>query len=251
MTAALAEPAPPLFGANLSASLVEGLAARGWACAEAALPADLACGLRADALAFAEAGTLKEAHIGRGESERRARGVRRTFISWLDGASPAQRAFLEGCEALRLEINRRLFAGLFEFEAHFAVYPPGGFYARHLDAFAPPPVQAGPNAHLGRPASRSRVVSMVVYLNDGWTEDQGGELAVWESVPRDEDGRADLDALDGAPPAALIAPLMGTVVLMLSEAIPHEVRPAHAQRVAIAGWWRVNASIGGVVDPLR
>jgi hypothetical protein len=27
---------------------------------------------------------------------------------------------------------------------------------------------------------------------------------------------------------------------MLSEDIPHEVRPAAATRYAIAGWWRVN-----------
>ena len=36
---------------------------------------------------------------------------------------------------------------------------------------------------------------------------------------------------------------------MMSEQIPHEVRPAFAPRHAIAGWWRVNASLGGIVDP--
>ncbi len=243
--------AAPLFGANLSVSLIEDLAARGWAHAPGALEPDLARALRAEALAMAADGALAEARIGRGEAERRDRAVRRTAIAWMDGRSPAQRAFLDGCEAMRTAINRALFAGLFEFEAHYAVYPPGGFYARHLDAFAPPPVAAGPNAVMGRTAARSRVVSMVVYLNEGWTPDDGGELAVWERFTRAPDGRADLRALDGVPPAGVIAPEMGSVALMLSEAIPHEVRPAAATRCAIAGWWRVNASIGGVVDPAR
>ena len=37
---------------------------------------------------------------------------------------------------------------------------------------------------------------------------------------------------------------------MLSEAIPHEVRLSHAVRYAIPGWFRVNASVGGALDPL-
>ena len=38
---------------------------------------------------------------------------------------------------------------------------------------------------------------------------------------------------------------------MLSEDIPHEVRLSNAERYAIAGWFRVNASVGGGLDPAR
>lgn len=242
--------AAPLFGANLTASLIEGLATQGWAHAPAVLDPELVDALRTEAEAIDGAGETHAGRIGRGAVETRKETIRRTRIAWLDGSSPAQARFLSGAEALRLEINRALFAGLFEFEAHYAVYPPGGFYARHLDAFAPRP-GAQPGAALGPKAARSRVVSLVVFLNRSWRKSDGGELAIWPAAPDSPDGRPDLQALDRIAPAAEIAPEGGGLVLMMSETIPHEVRLSHADRYAIAGWFRVNASIGGAVDPIR
>ena len=115
--------------------------------------------------------------------------------------------------------------GLFEFEVCFAVYPPGGFYDRHLDSFA---------------GARNRVVSLVAYLNEDWDETRGGALAVWPE-----------GAGDGSAPAARIMPEGGGVVLMLSEAIPHEVEVTHEKRLCLAGWWRVNQSGGDRIDPLN
>ena len=243
----------PLFGPNLEADLIAGLAERGWAHAPNALEPELVEDLRAEALALDEAGALHAGRIGRAREVHRQDRVRRARIAWLDGTTLAQARFLEGCEALRVAINRALFAGLFEFEAHYALYPPGGFYKRHLDAFARPAPggEAGPAAALGARAGRSRVVSLVAYLNEDWSAADGGRLALWESCPTGMDGRADLSALNAVPPAAQIAPEGGGLVLMMSETIPHEVQPALATRAGIAGWFRVNASVGGVVDPLR
>ena len=219
---ALARPAA-LFGGNLSAALIAGLAAAGWAHAEQAIEPELIDALNTDLDRIIEADAIRAARIGRGEVEMKAPRIRKTQIAWMDGSSQAQRDFLAGADAMRLEINRRLFLGLFEFEAHYALYPEGGFYARHLDAFA-----GGP---------RARVVSMVAYLNRGWGEQDGGELAVWRD-PRDE-----------GDPVALIRPEAGSVVVMLSEEIPHAVRAARRDRRAIAGWWRVNPGVGGALDP--
>lgn len=240
----------PLFGANLTASLIEDLAATGWAHAPDALDLDLVAALRSEAEVIDSAGETHAGRIGRGPVETRREAVRRTRIAWLDGSSPAQQRFLDGAELLRLEINRALFAGLFEFEAHFAVYPPGGFYARHLDAFRPRP-GAQASAALGTKAGRSRVVSLVAFLNRSWCEADGGRLAIWPKTPHDVVGRPDLTALDTSAPAVEIAPVGGGLVLMMSETIPHEVRLSNAERYAIAGWFRVNASIGGAIDPLR
>lgn len=113
--------------------------------------------------------------------------------------------------------------GLFEFEVCYAVYPPGGFYDRHLDSFA---------------GARNRVVSLVAYLNEDWDEDRGGALAVWP-----EGADADI------PPVARIIPEPGGVLLMLSEAIPHAVEVTHETRLGLAGWWRVNQSGAGRIDP--
>lgn len=240
----------PLFGPNLTSSLIEGLAAAGWVHAPGALEPDLVSALREEAELLDEAGETHDGRIGRGMEETKRLKVRKTRIAWLDGSTPAQRRYLAGAEALRQDLNRAFFLGLFEYEAHFAVYPPGGFYARHLDAFRLDR-GAGAAAGLGPRAGRSRVVSMVTYLNRSWCEADGGRLAIWNGAPEGADGRPDLAALDGVAPAAEIAPEGGGVVLMLSETIPHEVRLSFADRYAIAGWFRVNASVAGGLDPAR
>jgi len=50
--------------------------------------------------------------------------------------TPLQKKYWTEIEILRLNLNRELFIGLREFEAHFAVYPPGTFYKKHLDRFS-------------------------------------------------------------------------------------------------------------------
>jgi SM-20-related protein len=239
----------PFFSDNLTASLIADLEARGWAHAPGALDPELVAALRSEAEDLEQAGDTHMGRVGRAQNETRALSIRKTRIAWLDGASPAQQRFMAGADALRIAMNRRLFLGLFEFEAHFAVYPPGGFYARHMDAFTLPTASAG--AFTGRRAERARVVSVVAYLNADWSHADGGQLALWESAPLGKDGRPDMSQLDDVPPVAELQPKGGGLVLMLSEAIPHEVRLSHATRYAIPGWFRVNTSVGGALDPVR
>ncbi|MAL08237.1 MAG: 2OG-Fe(II) oxygenase [Maricaulis sp.] len=220
---ALADVSPrPLFGTNLEASVIEALAETGWAVAENALDPELVAALRHRAAALYMANAFDDGRVGRGEALTDGPRIRRAEIAWLNGGDAAETRLLAGAEALRLTLNRELFLGLFEFEAHFARYPAGGFYRRHLDAFA-----GGP---------RSRVVSFVTYLNDDWGANDGGELAIWNHA--DDEGA----------PALLIAPKPGTLVVMLSERIPHEVRPARRERLSLSGWFRVNPGVGGVLD---
>lgn len=121
---------------------------------------------------------------------------------------------MDAMEDLRQLINRELYLGLFSYEAHFAVYEANGFYARHFDAFR---------------GARNRIVSTVFYLNDDWHEGAGGELAIWNET-----------ATDLEPPLAIIPPEAGTLVVFLSEQIPHEVRMTTQDRYSIAGWFRLN-----------
>ena len=151
-----------------------------------------------------------------------ARTVRDSRIHWLGGATPAQRAYLDHAELIRLEMNRRLFLGLFEFEAQYGIYPPGGFYARHVDSFA---------------RTRSRLVSSVLFLNRGWRNADGGVLVLYDRT--------------GPREAARVVPEAGTLVLMLSEDIPHEVEITHRRRLSIAGWYRINTSTPHRPDPAR
>lgn len=201
--------------------VVEGLMERGFAVVPGYFSPALIRDLRAEALVRLQAGEFRPAGIGRRRQRHRNDLVRRDSIRWLDGSTETQTAFLAELEALRQCINRELFLGLFELESHFARYPRGAFYRRHLDAF---------RGHDGR------VVSSVVYLNPGWRQADGGCLRLW-GAPRD------------TAPLLDVVPEAGTLVSFLSERIPHEVQPAHRERISIAGWFRRNRTTTEWLDP--
>jgi SM-20-related protein len=153
------------------------------------------------------AGALRRANVGAGARRRLQAEVRGDHIAWLEppGATPAQRACLERFEALRLALNRELQLGLLDFECHFAVYPPGAAYRRHLDRFA---------------SDDRRTLSCVLYLNDAWSAEDGGALRL--HLPG---GRRD------------VLPLAGTLVAFRSERFEHEVLPARRERLSLTGWF--------------
>ncbi len=198
----------PAPGGNALAAAAEDLAARGWADVTGWFGAGLCAALRENALALIAEGEAKTAGIGREEDFTLDRSVRRCQITWLVGSGAAQTAFFARAEALRLELNRRLFLGLLDFEACYAFYPQGGYYGRHRDSFT---------------GARNRVVSLVLYLNPDWREDWGGQLIVYE----------------GEAPHS-VQPAFGAAVLMLSEETGHEVAETAHPRLALAAWWRVN-----------
>lgn len=195
------------------------LEAEGFAVVEGLFPPALIEALNGEAKRIA----AQPAGIGRESNLSLNNDVRQTRIAWLDRRTVAQSEFLGRAEELRAALNRRFFLGLFEFEAQFGITDPHGFYKRHLDSFT---------------GARSRLVSLIAYLNPHWDRARGGELLIWRN------------AGDQGPPSATVWPEAGTSVLMLSEDIPHEVRPAAATRHAIAGWWRVNSGNIGL-DPPR
>lgn len=201
--------------------MVDGLIGQGFAVVPGYFAPALVTELRDEALARYRAGEFRRAGIGRRDGRHRNDLVRRDSICWLDGGSPAQRAFLDELEVLRQAINRELFLGLFDLESHFARYPRGAFYRRHLDAF---------RGHDGR------VVSTVVYLNAGWRRADGGRLRLW-GAPREQ------------APLLDVVPEGGTLVSFLSERIPHEVQPARRERISIAGWFRRNRTTTEWLDP--
>ena len=217
-------PSGPLPGDNRLGAIIGDLASKGWTWQPGLLPEALFHALRAEVLAIDAEDELAPAGIGRESAFLLDRSIRQSRISWLDGSTPAQAGFLDWAEQLREAINRALMIGLFEFEACYAVYRSGGFYDRHLDSFE---------------GARNRVVSLVVYLNDDWTPEDGGALVVWPE-----------GAAEDAAPVARLSPEKAGVVLMLSETVPHAVEVTHRTRYAIAAWWRVNPSIQGQVDPV-
>ena len=203
----------------LFARIADELYSQGYSIQTKALPEALATALVSHQQSMATC-LYEDAGVGRGEDYERNQRVRTDEICWITGNSDAGKQWLGWTAGLQCYLNRRLFLGLFSFESHFAHYAPGAFYQRHFDAF--------------RGAS-NRVLSVVVYLNPDWQTNDGGELVLYLN---DED-------IQGTR----IAPEMGTVVIFLSEEFPHEVLPARRDRHSIAGWFRVNTSVSGKVDP--
>jgi len=179
----------------------------GWAVVQGAISQDLCVRLHDEAMAHQRAGRLQPATTGRQEG-RHAGSARGDSTLWLDDPACGQAAaeLILALETMKLALNRRLTLGLDEVEAHFAHYPAGTGYVRHRDRFH---------------SDDARVLSLVLYLNQDWPPDAGGELRL--HLP---DGTHD------------IAPRMGTLVLFLSADIEHEVMPATLPRYSVAAWFR-------------
>jgi SM-20-related protein len=154
-------------------------------------------------------GEFASASIGAGRNVQQLPAVRGDATCWLkEPLEAAERTLLQRLENLRLELNRVLFLGLLDIELHYARYPPGARYARHVD----------------QPQGRNqRQLSLVLYLNPDWNELDGGELKLYES-----DGRAHE-----------VIPRGGRLVLFRTEGREHEVLAARRERLSMSGWFRV------------
>ncbi|MEZ8885042.1 2OG-Fe(II) oxygenase [Vibrio sp. 10N.222.54.F6] len=153
----------------------------------------------------------KKARIGRNDEVTRESTIRSDKIQWVrrDMGQPAS-LFLDKMEQIRLVANQAFFLGLFEYEAHFAKYEKGDFYQKHLDCFK---------------GNENRRLTTVFYMNDEWTEEDAGELVVY-------------DLKDNH--ITTIPPKSGRLFVFLSEQFPHEVLPTNTERFSIAGWFRIN-----------
>lgn len=201
-------------------AVIDALVDKGYIIVDDFLSAELTQALRDEVNDLNRTG-INRAGVGRGGELQVNDDIRSDKTHWLDGATDAQRRLLAQCDALRGEVNRHLFMGLHDYEAHFAVYEPGSFYQKHLDAFK------------GR---SNRVLTNVIYLNDEWQDDWGGELAVYDET----------DEL-----IERVLPKGGRAIFFLSERFPHEVLKTKKQRLSIAGWYRINSNTGSYVDPAR
>jgi len=160
-------------------------------------------------------GAFRHARIGRGTSLQLRPDIRNDQILWLDPSQPStvQRPYFLDLETLRQYINRSLYLGLFEYEGHFALYPPGARYGIHYDRFI---------------GATERVVTCILYLNDDWKPEHGGALRIHA----------------GHEPCTLplpmdITPQAGRLVTFISDRFPHEVLEAGRDRLSLTGWFRL------------
>jgi SM-20-related protein len=196
-------------------TVCDGLAGPGYAVVPRALPPELCEAARAEIEAARSEGKFRAAVVGRADGRRLESEVRRDGILWFepDALTPVQGRIWSFLDEMRAGLNRTLQLGLWDLEGHYAIYPPGAFYRRHLDRF--------PDAGAVPDGTPKRTVSAVLYFNPGWNASDGGLLAL--DLP---EGRVE------------VAPEAGTAVFFLSDRIAHEVTESTRERMSFAGWFR-------------
>ena len=150
---------------------------------------------------------FKKAAIGNQFNEQIIKTIRGDFISWIDETQKNEQesVFFDKIEHFTNYLNRTCFLGIQEREFHYALYPIGTFYKRHLDTFQ---------------NDDSRKLSIVCYLNnEDWQEEYGGELTIYKEEE-----------------TINIFPLKGRMVVFESQILEHEVKPVQRERLSITGW---------------
>lgn len=147
-----------------------------------------------------------QAGIGQKTDFHKDEAYRRDKILWLEktSANPAEVSFLLLINSFMEFLNQTCYAGIQDFEFHYALYEKGSFYKRHLDQFS---------------HNDSRIYSVIIYLNEDWKQGDGGELILYK-----ESGEVK------------IAPQIGTMVFFDSAVLPHEVLETHVPRFSLTGW---------------
>jgi SM-20-related protein len=153
-------------------------------------------------------GEFAPARVGRQGAERRRDHIRGDFTCWpSEPLLPPERLLFQRLEELRLELNREALLGLFELELHYARYPAGAAYSRHVD-------QPQGSTH--------RKLSLVLYLNPGWQSADGGILRIYATDEHFVD----------------VEPAAGRLVCFLTPGREHQVLEARRERLSISGWFR-------------
>lgn len=190
----------------------DALADQHWATADNLLEPGLAQGLYQACRQEWDAGHFHEARIGRQHSQSLRADIRGDSICWLTPGNPDSPAhrFLGWAETLRQDLNRLFYAGLNSAEFHFARYPEGRGYKKHLDQHY---------------QHTQRRLSLVLYLNPQWAGTDGGELCLYSPD-------------DAALEIKRILPQPGRLVVFRSDLIQHEVLPCAQPRWSLTGWFR-------------
>lgn len=156
-------------------------------------------------------GDFKQAGIGAAHQFQVNREIRKDWIHWIDpnDTLATTQVFAQRLRVLMRHINRACFLGLKDFEMHYAIYPEGAYYKRHLDQFK---------------VSDHRRLTFLCYLNPGWSVEDGGLLRLF--LPTPEGGERPLD----------IVPTAGRLVCFRSELLEHEVLECRRPRYSLTGW---------------
>lgn len=202
---------------GIQAQIAENLSQNGWCVTDDFLPLPHIETLVDELTESIKRGEFRPASIGCGENTRVEKEQRNDWIRWLEiqDTNTAFQYYLDALNFLRVSLNRSLYLGMVDYECHFALYPPGGHYQKHLDQFK---------------NKKTRILTCILYLNRGWTHADGGLLRLYTEPGNDERYQD-------------ILPLAGRLVTFFSARFTHEVLPSKRERMSITGWFKSNIPI--------
>jgi SM-20-related protein len=149
---------------------------------------------------------LDKAAIGATGESKIINEIRGDYTYWIDKERDQNRLHIfDTLEEVKMIINRYCYLSLSAYEFHLALYPIGSFYKKHLDQFK------------GR---NNRMISMIIYLNEDWSNGDGGELKIY---PEGKESKT-------------IEPLENRCILFRSDVLYHEVLPTLKPRRSVTGW---------------
>lgn len=186
--------------------ILDGLVESGFAVVPAFVSSEIVKILKNEMDQLDSAGLFRPAATGRGSGKQVNTDIRGDRIYWLESSH----FLIQEFEKLRMALNSGLFLGLNSIECHYAIYPPGGRYQKHLDRHRD---------------SDARVVSVVLYLNELWSEHDGGVLHLFD--------RDQKDLI-----AARVVPQSGALACFMSGNVWHEVTETNRPRYSVTGWFR-------------
>lgn len=192
-------------------SIISDLMEQQYSVVEGFFTAEEVAALRSSLLEKYEEDAFKKAAIGNRVNEIIEKSVRGDFILWLNEseANSAEKAFFNRINDMVSYLNKTCFMGILFKEFHYALYPKGTFYKRHLDTFQ---------------NDDRRKLSMVCYLNEeDWQPEYGGELVLYLNE-------------NGKEVEKTMYPFPGRMVIFESQILEHEVKPVEQKRMSITGW---------------
>lgn len=127
-------------------------------------------------------------------------------IYWMDKSHDNifEQEFLFQMEGFIDRLNSTCYAGINDYEFHYAVYEEGSGYKRHKDQFK---------------NDSNRKYSLINYLNNDWQQQDGGQLMIYQNNE-----------------SQTIQPQSQTAVFFKSDEMEHEVTLANRRRLSISGW---------------
>ena len=151
---------------------------------------------------------LKYSGIGSKANFHQDKSIRGDKINWVESNSIDEFEIDYLCKIDRfiMHLNNSCYTSIKSYESHYAAYEKMSFYKRHFDQFK---------------NQKGRQFSIILYLNQNWTEDDGGHLCLYH-----ENGEI-----------KEISPLGGRMIFFRSDEMEHEVFPSLTRtRFSIAGW---------------